>query len=119
MRILLGLRNAQYAKVVVRLIFKNPYWTNKSKIQMLERWILVHSLLYYEFNTSIISDEMYDKNSKQLAEMIKKYPNSFKQTKYYYCFKGFDGSTGFDLYDKLTQYDKDIVFMNAETLLRR
>jgi len=89
------------------LKFNNPYWTIKTRLQLLERWIIIHSIIYYRLNTSIVEDTMFDNNCNQLVRGIKKYPKEFKQTKYYYCFKEFDGSTGFDLYSKLNAKDKD------------
>lgn len=83
--------------------FKNPYWSNTQKMNMLQRWILVHSFIYYELNNNIVSDHMYDNNCVHLAELQKKYPDSFKVTNYYKAFKEFDGSTGFDLLSKLSK----------------
>lgn len=83
--------------------FRNPYWTKTTKIQMLQNWIIVHSMLYYEFDTTLVEDRMYDMNEVQLAKMMKKYPKSASRSKYAYAFEGFDGSTGFDIPSKLTK----------------
>ena len=48
------------------MIFKNPYLTVKEKIELLEYWIIFQSYLYYEKDTSIVPDNMYDNNTKQL-----------------------------------------------------
>jgi len=97
--------------------FNNSYWTPKTKIQLLQRWVLIHSIIYYRLNTSVISDAMYDNNCKQLVRAIEKQPEAFKQTKYYYVFKGFTGETGFDLYSKLKQPDKSKLQQQAEYLV--
>ena len=34
-------------------------------------------------------------------------------TQYGYCMNGFDGSTGFDLYEKLNSHDKDYLMKLA------
>ena len=97
--------------------FKNPYWTNVDKIQMLQRWILVHSAIYYEYNSSIVSDSIYDKNTAQLVSLMSKYPKSAKMSKYSYCFKGFDGSTGFHLFGLLKRQDKRQIARDVDHVL--
>lgn len=62
-----------------------------------KRQILVHSFLYYQMNTNIISDHTFDKWSSELAMLLLKYPEESKQTVYYDEFKEFDGSSGYDL----------------------
>jgi hypothetical protein len=83
--------------------FGNPYWSNKTRIELLQKWIIVHSIIYYELNTNIISDSMFDANSKQLVELIKSDQEACRASKWYKVFKGFDGSSGFDLYSKLSR----------------
>lgn len=99
--------------------FKNPYWTKQTKMELLERWILVHSIIYYRLNTSIVSDEMFDKNCMQLVQMAEDYPKEFKQTSFYYCFFDFDGSTGFDLYGRLKSEDSNYLESIAFHLVKR
>ena len=62
-----------------------------------QRQILVHSYIYYELNTNIISDATYDEWSKELAQLIIDYPKEFKKSENHYGFRNFDGSTGMDL----------------------
>jgi hypothetical protein len=61
------------------------------------RQILVHSVIYYRMNDSIISDEMFDKIAKDLVELQAKYPEIAETTDYAEYFRDFDGSSGFDL----------------------
>lgn len=61
------------------------------------RQILVHSFLYYQLNENVISDHVYDKWSKELAELQIKYPQEAKKAIYAKEFEEFDGSSGFDL----------------------
>lgn len=99
--------------------FNNPYWSIKTKLELLEKWIIVHSIIYYELNTNIVSDEMFDNNCKQLVKGISKYTKEFKESKYYKVFKSFDGSTGFDLYPKLNSKEKKELKQLAEYLIRK
>lgn len=96
-----------------KMEFKNPYWRPKDKIELLERWVLIHSFLYYELDNPIVSDERYDKNSLQLMKMIAKYPKSFRKSRYYYAMKDFDGSTGFGLVQLLNAEDHQSITQNA------
>lgn len=79
------------------------------KIDSLQNWILIQSIIYYELNNSLVSDRVFDNNSKQLVELIQKNKGNgiHKSTKLYYIFKDFDGSTGFDLYHRLNKEDKE------------
>jgi NAD-dependent DNA ligase adenylation domain len=67
-------------------------WVNRR-----QRQILVHSFLYYQLDTSIIADHIYDLWCKQLAVFMKENPEIAKQSFYYEAFKEFDGSSGYDL----------------------
>lgn len=82
------------------------YWNGKTKISYIQRHILVHSILYYELNKTIISDKDYDELSYQLVELMKAYPDEKTESQYWYCMYDFDGSTGFDLYNRLNKSDK-------------
>jgi hypothetical protein len=62
-----------------------------------QRQILVHSFLYYQLNTNIISDHTFDDWSKELADLMSEHPDIAKQSVYYEGFKSFDGSSGYDL----------------------
>ena len=81
-------------------------WTMVDKMSFLERKILLNSILYYDYNTNIISDFHYNEISQQLAQMIKERPTLLAKSRYGYAFKGFEGSTGFDLFAKLTKEDQ-------------
>lgn len=83
------------------MIFNNPYWTGKQKIELLQRWILVHSYIYYELNDSVVPDAQFDNNCRHLIRLQKAYPDDFKESRYYYAMNEFDGSTGYGFYEKL------------------
>lgn len=83
-------------------------WDTKMKVDFLQRKIIVNSILYYELNFSTISDSEFDSLCKQLVELQKTIDIS--ATQYGYAFHDFDGSTGFDLYHRLTDHDKRYLY---------
>lgn len=101
------------------MIFKNPYFTNAEKCNMLQRWLIVHSILYYERDSSVISDFDYDANVKQLLNLMSEMSKQeLKKTRFWYVFKDFDGSTGFYFYKRLTEQDRDLLNRDANILLK-
>lgn len=94
------------------------YWDNITKVSHLQRRIIVWSILYYEFDTSIIDDHKFDSCCHQLVglqnELSKK---DFDKTTYHYLFENFDGTTGFDLCGRLPQSDKDYLMHIVKGLL--
>lgn len=83
------------------------YWSESTKISYLQRRIIVYSIMYYENNESCVSDAYYDELSKQLVEMQKSCSKEeFEKSTYYYAMYDFDGSTGFDIPSRLTDYDR-------------
>ena len=82
------------------------YWSDITKVNYLQRKILICSITYYRLNSSCLPDFEYDSISKQLVEMQKALEEKdLKKTRYYYVFKDFEGSTGFDLISKLNKKD--------------
>ena len=61
------------------------------------RQLTVHSFLYYQLNTNIISDSTFDAWSKSLVDLQTKYPEIAAKCVYAAEFEEFDGSTGFNL----------------------
>ena len=59
--------------------FGNPYFEQYEKISLLQRWLIVHSIIYYELGDNIVPDSMWDKNARQLAKKMEKYPKSLKK----------------------------------------
>lgn len=86
--------------------FCSVYCTNTMKMDSLQRWILIHSIIYYEMDRSLVTDKVFDDNCRQLVGLIESDPESHKKTDLYYVFNDFDGSTGFDLYHRLNRVDK-------------
>lgn len=98
--------------------FTNPYWSNKLRISALQRWVLIHSILYYELDTSLVSDKVFDEHAKWLVQMQNDYPDEAELSDYWYVFYDFDGSTGFDLYDRLNKRDKQYLVHIAKHVLK-
>ena len=96
------------------------YWNDSLKISFLQRVILIHSYIYYELNNSIWNDSHYDEVAKQLTIMQNNYSKSWikKKTQYGYAFMDFDGTTGFDLWERLTKRDKRVIMNLSNMILK-
>lgn len=96
------------------------YWTDKLKIDVLQRIVLIHSYLYYERDKPVWTDKKYDETCKQLVQMQDKYTAQkiSESTMYGYAFYDFDGSTGFHLWDRLSQKDKKMIRGIAENIIK-
>lgn len=79
-------------------------------IDFLQRFIILHSYIYYELNSSIISDKRYDEKSKELVKYKNEYPELWKSSMYYKQFSDdYNGATGFTLYHDLDEHQKEII----------
>lgn len=81
-------------------------WDLKTRIEFLQRKIILNSIAYYIYDTSFISDTYFNSIAHQLADMMSEY-GDISKTKYGYAFGEFDGSTGFDIYYKLKKKDRE------------
>lgn len=79
-------------------------WDLKTKIEYLQRKIILNSVAYYMFDTNFLSDQDYDSICRQLVQLHAEY-GDISDTQYGYAFYDFDGSTGFDLYYRLNEHD--------------
>lgn len=79
-------------------------WDKITCINFLQRKIILNSIAYYELDSSILSDKEYDELSYQLVELQKDI--DIRETQYGYVMYDYDGTTGFDLYDRLNEKDK-------------
>lgn len=106
-----------------KITFDKPpyiYWSDITKVDVLQRCVIVHSIIYYHLNESCITDKEYDYMCQQLVELQRQLTdNQFRKTMYYYCMFDFDGSTGFDLYDRLIPYDKQLLTRVANNVIRQ
>ncbi len=91
------------------------YWNNKTRIEYIQRRIIVFSIMYYNMSESCITDKQFDYISQQLVMYMNTTPKEIlEQTKYWYVFYDFDGSTGFYLPYRLTTEDKDYLYKIAQ-----
>lgn len=93
--------------------------TYKEKVEYLQRWIIVHSFLYYELDSNVVEDKVFDKQAKKLVAYKEEMGEEWKNTQYYHAMSDFDGTTGFDLWEKLTEKEKRIIESIAYTIKGR
>lgn len=87
------------------MIFSKPF-TDKEKIELLERSILVNSYAYYELDRPILHDFQYDANTRQLLELKRTAPEDYRKSRYYKYFDNFESGTGYDLTSRLRKNKK-------------
>lgn len=87
------------------------------RIEFLQRVILVHSYLYYMLDDSVWTDKHYDEIARQLTNIQKEHTEEWLKvnTQYGYVFYDYDGTTGFDLWYRLKQKDKQKILSIAES----
>ena len=78
---------------------KSGFETNDIRALILRRrlQVLVHSCIYYHYNSSLVSDAQWQKWADELVALQRKHPSFAKRVDYHKEFSGFDGTTGFDL----------------------
>lgn len=93
-------------------------WTLLEKLNVLQRRIIVYSIMYYMLNESCISDKEYDAISRMYMQLAEEAPQDvLEQTQYWNCFSDFDGNTGFDLYYRLSDHEQEYLTKIASTVL--
>lgn len=73
---------------------------NEQIVELIKRrrlQTLIHAIVYYKFNESILSDAEWTKRAKQLVELQKEYPQESKEAPLFDMFCDFDYSTGMNL----------------------
>lgn len=84
--------------------------TTQQYIDYLQRYIILHSYIYYELNSNFISDKKYDEKAKELVKYKNDYPELWKRSMYYKQFGDeYNGATGFTLYYNLSNHQKKII----------
>ena len=95
----------------------NNGWDLKTQIEYLQRKIILNSIAYYECDQSPLSDKAYDAMCIKLVELHNEY-GDISNTQYGYVMYDFDGTTGFDLYHRLTEDDKEYLMNIARIGLK-
>lgn len=95
---------------MAKLLSKEDY------VSFLRRYILVHSYIYYHLNYNVITDYHYDLKAKELAELQKTYRD---EGSYINVFYDFDGSTGFDLFNRLTEEEAERIKSIAHNVIKQ
>lgn len=91
--------------------------TNLERCSFLQRKIIINSIIYYELNESLMSDQKFDKMCRNLLKGIQ-YTKNYERSDYFYVFYDFDGSTGFHLYHRLEDDDKEYLMHLAKHVLK-
>lgn len=96
------------------------YWDDTTKASFLQRAMLIHSALYYELSYPVISDGQFDHIMGQLCDIRSKMgERNYQKTEYYYCFKDFEGITGYYLYDALRMEDRKKIDILCNVILMK
>lgn len=66
-------------------------------IQRRRYQMLLHSLLYYELDTTLIEDSRWAELAKELVQLQREHPEIAEQVIFADAFRDFDGSTGYHL----------------------
>lgn len=91
--------------------------TTQEQISFLQRYIIIHSIIYYEFNNGVISDRQYDEYAKYLYKLILSNNKEFTNSQYYYVYYDYNPATGFDLRSRLTKEDNEYLTKLALNIL--
>lgn len=84
--------------------------TTQEYIDFLQRYIILHSYIYYELNNNVVSDKKYDEKAKELVRYKNQCPELWKTSMYYKQFGDeYNGATGFTLYHDLDEHQKEII----------
>lgn len=98
------------------------YWRGlsiRNYISWLQRYIIVHSYIYYELNDNILSDREYDAKAKELVSLKDLYPDEWRKSEYYAQFgDDYNGSTGFTFYNDLNTHQKEIILSIINAIYR-
>ena len=88
----------------------NTNLTTLQYIDYLQRYVILHSYIYYELNSNSISDKKYDEKAKELVKYKNDYPELWRNSMYYKQFGDeYNGATGFTLYHDLSNHQKKII----------
>lgn len=99
-------------------LFKNPYFSQLARVNFLQRVVIIHSILYYEYDSTINNNKWFDDIARQLVKETL-WLDHPERSMYYYCMYDFDGTTGFHIIDRLNEQDKEYLTHLAFNCLKR
>lgn len=89
-------------------------------INWLQRFIIIHSYIYYECDNNVITDGHYDEMARELVMYKNDYPEEWRNSEYYKQFgDDYNGATGFTLYHDLNEQQKTIIRSIVNCILRK
>lgn len=94
---------------------------NMSPVEQMDylcRYLIIHSIIYYDLDSNVISDQLYNKKSKELEKLVQTHRNSLEECYYKDCLIDFTSATGFDLKYKLTQEHREYLERKASWILK-
>ena len=98
----------------------SPEWSDVDKISHLQRRVLVYATLYYEYDITLPEwdDYQYDKLSQFVARLMREHTDA-KDSRFYYVFYDFEGSTAYHLLSRLIEEDRKLITDIALTISRK
>lgn len=84
-----------------------------AKIHQRRLQMMIHSCIYYELGSSLITDHQFDSWGRELVKLQAEHPKVSEQVLWYNEFKDWDATTGFNL-----PIRHPWVVAKAESLLR-
>lgn len=93
------------------------HWNLLTKINFLQRKILLNSIAYYEYDAYTVDDHFYDSICRQLVALQEMYTDETngrdfaRDSEYGYVFYDFTGETGFHLCGRLEPNDRYVLEM--------
>jgi NAD-dependent DNA ligase len=97
-------------------------WGLLTRINYLQRKIILNSILYYEYDMNSLDDHFYDDICKQLVKLQFIYNRNGdikKDTNYGYVYYDFDGSTGYHLYKMLNLEDRSYLLSITDLYINK
>ena len=93
-------------------------WDGATKLSFLQRRVIVWSIQYYQMDTSVVSDAQYDAIARQLEALMAQTPlEECEKSRYWYCMRDFTSATGFDLWSKLNEADREYLEHIADVVI--
>ena len=94
--------------------------TTQEYIDFLQRFIIVHSFIYYELDYNVLSDGQYDCKTKELVLYKNEHPDLWRKSEYYKQFgDDYNGATGFTLYHDLSDKQKTYIHGIVNSILHK